>query len=109
MNLAAAFKRIKERDGLTFNLSAVKILLIIRERATDYGCNATVIAQAIGNTNSRTQLKQSIVSLIKHEMIFMEQFGRVKKYRVTITGCNLLSELDQQLSRTKLKKQTKKK
>ncbi len=103
INLAPAFKQIKERDDLTFNLSAVKILLVISERQSHFGCTATMIAEAMGNTNSRTQLRKNIDSLLKHELVLMEQFGKTKKYRPTISGFNLLAEINKGVSRTKLK------
>ncbi|TWI81181.1 hypothetical protein IQ13_2197 [Lacibacter cauensis] len=109
MNLTQAFKQIKERDDLTFNLSAVKILLVISERQSHFGCTATMIAEAMGNTNSRTQLRKNIDSLLKHELVFVEQFGKTKKYRPTISGFNLLTEIDKAVGKTKLKKQSKRK
>lgn len=109
LNLTQAFKQIKERDDLTFNLSAVKILLVISERQSHFGCTATMIAEAMGNTNSRTQLRKNIDSLLKHELVFMEQFGKTKKYRPTISGFNLLAEINKGVSKTKLKKQKRKK
>lgn len=103
MNLAAAFKRIKERDNLPFTLAAVRVLLVINERAGTMGCNAMLISATLGNSNGRTQLKNHICLLLQHGCIYLEEYGRTKKYWVTISGSNLLNELDKELTKTKLK------
>ena len=92
------FKKIKEEQGLQFNSSALIPLIVLKrngslsrlpiDRIEDYNQNFI--------TQSRTVLRRNLRQLTQSGFVSVDG-EKIKLYRLTIAGANLLDDVDAEL------------